>query len=161
MLLIIEGNEGAGKTTLIDNLSEKLPFVRVKYPKEIKKTYSMLDFFCKEDTLYVLDRSFITDMVYRKLDHKKGQITLYQIGKLCGDNSSRMKVIFCHNDKAFKNAIARGENNVTVSSVHKLLDNEFASIENLIKCFTDLSVMDYNYEYQSVDDVINFIKGGE
>ena len=118
-------------------------------------------FSCGEDTLYIVDRSFISDMVYRKLDHKKGQITLYQIGKLCGDNSSRMKIIFCHNDKAFKNAIARGENNITVSSVHKLLDNEFASIENLIKCFTDLPIMDYNYEHQSVDDVINFIKGGE
>lgn len=161
MLLVIEGNEGSGKTTLIDDLSKKLPFVRVKYPKEIKKTYSMLDFFCKEDTLYVLDRSFISDMVYRKLDHKKGQITLYQIGKLCGDNVSRLKIIFCHNDKAFENAMARGENVITTHSVHKLIDNEFASIKNIIRCFTDLSIMDYNYEYNSVDDVISFIKGGE
>ena len=161
MLIIIEGNEGTGKTTLINQLAEKTPFIMVKYPKEIKNTYQMLDNFAKSDDLYILDRSFISDIVYRRLDHKKGQMNLFQVGRLCGDNERRIKIVFCRHHNAFNNAIARGENNIRVESVHKILDDEFFSIEELIKNFTDIEVFDYNYEYQNVDDVINFIKGKE
>lgn len=160
MLLIIEGNEGTGKTTLIEQLSKSLVFATVKYPKEFKNTYDMLDNFAKSKNLFVCDRSFISDMVYRRLDHKTGQMTLYQIGKLCCDNSCNIKIVFCFNENAFKNAIARGEDNITVESVHKTLDNEFYSVRNLINCFTCIETFDYDYEYNSVDDVVGYVKRG-
>lgn len=158
MILIVEGNEGVGKTTLINQLAEKIPFVCVKYPKEIKNTFQMLNFFIKDDQLYVLDRSFISDIVYRRLDHKRGQMTLYQIGQLCSSPCG-IKIIFCRNKNAFKNAMQRGETNITVDSVHKILENEFFSIEETLKNFTDIEIFDYDYEYQNVDDVIEFIRG--
>ena len=158
MLILIEGNEGSGKTTLINQLAEKIPFVTVKYPKEVKNTYQMLDNFVKDRLLYVLDRSFISDIVYRRLDHKRGQMTLYQIGTLCGSPSG-IKIIFCRNKNAFNNAMVRGETNITVESVHKLLENEFYSVEEMLKNFTDVEIFDYDYEYQNVDDVIAFIAG--
>ena len=158
MLVIVEGNEGTGKTTLINQLAETIPFVYVKYPKEVKNTYQMLNNFTKDKILYVLDRSFISDIVYRRLDHKRGQMTLFQIGTLCGSPSG-IKIIFCHNKDAFKNAMKRGETNITVDSVHKLLENEFYSVKEMLKNFTDIEIFDYDYEYQSVDDVVEFIRG--
>ena len=160
MLIIVEGNEGTGKTTLINELSKKLVCVRVKYDKNVKGIYQTLDNFAKHPELFICDRSFISDIVYRRLDHKKGQMSLFQIGKLCGDNESRIKIIFCSNKNAFKNAIERGEDNIKVESVHKVLENEFYSVKNMIRCFTNIETFDYDYEYQSVDDVIEFIKGG-
>lgn len=161
MLLIVEGNEGTGKTTLINQLMDKIPFVYVKYPKEVKDTYLMLNNFARSNQLFVLDRSFISDLVYRRLDHKKGQMTLFQIGRLCDENEHRIKIIFCSNKNAFENAMKRGENNITVDSVHKLLDNEFYSIKNIINCFTEIETLDYDYEYDSVDDVLDFLKRGD
>ena len=156
MLIIVEGNEGSGKTTLINQLTEKIPFVYVKYPKEVKNTYQMLNFFTKNG-LYILDRSFISDIVYRRLDHEKGQMSLCDIGNIC--TSCNIKIIFCHNKNAFGNAMKRGETNITVDSVHKLLDDEFSSVEEMLKNFTDVEIFDYDYEYQDVNDVIKFIKG--
>jgi thymidylate kinase len=158
MLLIIEGNEGTGKTTLINQLAEEIPFVTIKYPKEVKNTFQMLNNFTKDSILYVLDRSFISDIVYRRLDHKKGQMTLYQIGQLCGSPSG-IKIIFCHHDKAFENAVKRGETNITVESVHKIITDGFFFAEEMLKNFTDIDIFDYNYEYQDVNDVIEFIRG--
>ena len=159
MLVIVEGNEGAGKTTLINELSKIITFALVKYPKEFKDTYLMLDNFAVSNNLFICDRSFISDIVYRRLDHKRGQMSLYQIGKLCGDRSQRIKIIFCSNKNAFKNAMERGEDNIKVESVHKILDGEFYSARNLINCFTDIDTFDYDYEYNSVDDVLSFIEG--
>lgn len=157
MLIIVEGNEGSGKTTLIKQLAKKIPFVYVKYPKEIKNVYQMLDNFAADNNMFVCDRSFISDIVYRRLDHKRGQMSLFQIGKLCGDKTSRIKIIFCSNKNAFKNALERGEDNITVEAVHKILEAEFYSVKNMIKCFTDIETFDYDYEQQNVDDVIKFI----
>ena len=158
MLLLIEGNEGVGKTTLINQLAERIHFVTVKYPKEVKKTFQMLYNFIKDEILYVLDRGFISDLVYRSLDHKRGQTTLYQIGQLCSSPSG-IKIIFCNNKNAFENAMKRGETNITVEPLHKIIDNRFFFVEEMIKNFTDIETFDYNYEYQSIDDVIEFIRG--
>lgn len=158
MLLIIEGNEGTGKTTLINKLAEEIPFVSVKYPKTIKNTFQMLNNFIKDDILYVLDRSFISDMVYRRLDHKRGQMTLYQIGQLCSSPSG-IKIVFCENKNAFENAMKRGETNITVDAVHKIVNDTFYVFRSLIENFTDIETMVYDYEYMSVNDVIEFIRG--
>ena len=159
MLIIIEGNEGVGKTTLINQMEEKIPFIRVKYPKEIKDTYLVLDSFAMSNQIFVLDRSFISDIVYRTLDHQKGQMNLFQIGRLTG-RTNDIKIVFCHNENGFLNAITRGENNITTESKYKIIENGFYVIEELMKCFTDIEIFDYDYEYDSVDDVIEFIKGG-
>lgn len=157
MLIIVEGNEGTGKTTLINQLAEEIPFVTIKYPKEVKNTFQMLNNFIKDNILYVLDRSFISDLVYRRLDHKRGQMTLYEIGQLCSSPSG-IKIIFCHNKDAFKNAMKRGETNITVDSIHKILDDGFYIIEEMLKNFTDIEIFDYDYEYQDVNDVISFLQ---
>lgn len=158
MIVLIEGNEGTGKTTLINELSKQIPFAIVKYPKEFKDTFNLLETFAVSDRLFVLDRSFVSDIVYRRLDHQKGQMNLEQIGRLCEDRKDRMKIVFCNHDKAFENAMRRGEDNIKVESVHKLLDNEFYSVKNLLRCFTDIETFDYNYDYTSVEDVLKFIR---
>lgn len=161
MIVMIEGNEGTGKTTLINSLMLKLTASTVKTSRGFKDLYGLYETMAKSNSLYILDRGFVTDLVYRGIDNQKGDFTLYQIGKLCGDYTSKIKIIYCYHDNAFKNAMERGETNITVESVHTLLTSEFRRFENMIECFTDLETMDYNYEYQSVDDVIKFIKGGE
>ena len=161
MILMVEGNEGTGKTTLINSLIRRSSSCLVKTGRRFKDLYNLYDMMSKSNSLYLLDRGFITDLVYRGLDREKGDLTLYQIGKLCGDNQSRIKIVFCYHDNSFKNSIERGEDNITVEQVHNLINAEYRKYENLIKCFTNIETMNYNYEYQSVDDVIKFMKGGD
>lgn len=160
MIVFVEGNEGTGKTTLINQLLEKTTIATVKSSKDFTGLFRLYIEFANSPQVYVMDRGFITDLVYRIWDKKQGHMSLYQIGNLCA-NSANVRVIMCHNFNGFENALKRGENVVTCQKDYDRIDQIFDDILSMIENFTDLDIYHYNYQYQSVDDVIKFIEGGK
>ena len=159
MIVLIEGNEGTGKTTLIDNLFNEIKFVRAKYIKGMN-VMDLFKFMANDENLYIIDRSFISDMVYRAIDGHKSVNTLFDICYFMDIYAPYTKVIFCNNDNAFENAIRRGEKNITTRAAHKDVENGFKFVRSLINNFTRVETFDYDYDYDSIDDVIKFIKEG-
>lgn len=157
MLVLIEGNEGVGKTILIEQLSSRLRFITAKYPAghfaQLERT---LESFVYSDDLFVLDRGFVSDMVYRIRDKKRGQTSLAFIANLC--ESGLVKIVFCDNPGGYKNAMERGETNVVLKKDHDDITATFNKIKQLLTSFTNIQIMSYDYSVQNVDDVVNFIK---
>lgn len=160
MIILVEGNEGTGKTTLINEIIKKKPFVYVKYTKEIPNTDELYNTLLRCDDNIIFDRSFITDMVYRCWDGKKPQTTLDMIGFLLS-HKDRFKIIFCHNDNSFKNAKLRGEDFITTQEIHDIIETHFKVIQRLIELYTEVPCYSYDYDYNSVEDVIEFLRKEE
>lgn len=159
MLILIEGNEGSGKTTLINNLLKKLPIVTIKYSKDCKKINTLYQLLYGYNDYVVFDRSFITDLVYRIYDKKVGQMSLKDIGTLF--DAFEIKIIFCTNEDGFENAISRGEENIKSKAAYESINQIYDNVLSMIKSFEGVEIRTYNYRYDTVDDMVNFIKGGE
>lgn len=155
MLIFVEGPDGSGKTTLIEEFVKKVPCVTVKYPKEVKKTYELIRHLACSNQTVIFDRSFISDLVYRMWDHKKGQMTLSEIGDVLNWN---VFIIFCKNKKSYENSIARGEDFITDEDTHKIIECNYSKVQTLIESFTDAKTFNYDFNHMYVDDVIEYMK---
>lgn len=159
MIILVEGNEGTGKTTLINELVKNHSIIAVKISKECENLYDFYDYLLNSPHLFVLDRGFVTDLVYRIWDKGKGQVNLHQLSNLFVKD--KVKIIFCYHRNSYENSIKRGEDVIKTQKEHNLISTLFGNVRTILHSFTEVETFDYNYEYQSVDDVINFIKGGE
>ncbi len=154
MLVFIEGPDGSGKSTLIKQLSEKYIVSRV--PRAAEES-TVWNFFkrCPKDITILFDRSPITEVVYRTVDKNPAKFSyLSLLGWL-----RRNKVIFCNNIKAFENAITRGEDNITDKKQHSEIAHTYQTIVNMLRS-EGYQIMDYDWQEQTLDDVIKFIEGG-
>lgn len=160
MIILVEGNEGTGKTTLINRIMQEIPAVYVKYPKEVRNTYELYSALAGLKKTVILDRGFISDLAYRMWDTNEGQMTLKEIGDITNWRNS-LKIIWCWNENGFEDAKRRGEDYIVDYEAYELIDTNLRKIKRLLNSFTDLDMLDYNYRYTDIDDVINFIKKGE
>ena len=159
MIVIVEGVDGSGKSTLCKKL------VDLGYDQAII-TGGATEFERYENlknsykySVVVMDRSFITDLVYRSIDCKQRRgMNLYEIMQICDD---RVKIIHCTSDTSFKDSIERGEDNITTETENLTIKSVYHTIINIFKTFTDVEIMNYDWHINNIDDVINFIKGGK
>ena len=155
MLVLLEGVDGTGKTTLLKELLDRgfcckrtfrhdnndaRPFYKCSHSSEI----------------VVLDRSFISDMVYRMVDNLWAEdLSMHDAAEvLDGD----VKIIHCVNSNHYEDAMKRGEDNIT----DKTLSDKIAFIYEIFMTYfnkyTNAKVFKYDYHCNTVDDVIDFIK---
>lgn len=164
MIYLVEGPDGAGKTKLInellsiDNKLKECDIVPLNWPYQ----YTCYDYlFCKllndYDKDIIIDRSFISEMVYRIVQKdRKANITLCQIVDLLKDFP--IKIIYCKSDTAFEDAISRGETYITTSEQHKYLTFVYDVIIDLIRQFTNVQVIDYNWKTDNIKKLIKKMK---
>lgn len=159
MIVILEGVDGSGKTTLWKQLQARgcktvyvKPSVNEVYEWERHKIY-----FHKECA--ISDRSFISDLAYRLEDKlpRRGMDLRNMIITL----SSDIKVIFLESGSEYNDSMRRGEDNITERKVSNRIKKNYKIIADMLDIFTNVPIMRYNWKKQSVDDVINFITGGK
>ena len=153
MLVLLEGADGSGKTTLCKQLKEfgfnvAAPVDRVE-PKPYEEWIKLIN---KGDA--IVDRSFITELVYRAVDGKEtGNLTLEQMCYLL----KYCKIILCETDSAFEDSIKRGEDNITDKETATKIKDAYKLILTMLDKFTKAEVFTYNWKKQKFNEVIKFI----
>ena len=156
MLIIIEGADGTGKTTLVEKLKSE-GYVSVCIPKNtfcIYNVYKQL-IYNSTATNFVIDRSFITDIVYRLVLDGQPSFNLNEIVCLL---SGDMKIIYCTNDNSFNYAKERGENLICKRETHDKICKVYEYVMKFISIFADKKILKYDFEKTNFEDVLRFIK---
>lgn len=155
MLIFVEGPDGSGKSTLVKALSDKYATAKVPRNAESIQLWNAIKRVSDGGDV-VFDRSPITDLMYRILDGEACTCGIDNI--LYWLHGS--KIIFCNSDTAFKDAMERGETNITDESRHNILSSIYETFMQILK-LSKYDVMYYDWRYNSLTDVIEFIQGGK
>ena len=160
MLILIDGPDGSGKTTLVNNLIShgmiKVDRICRDIPNQYDVTKTIFENCAKDNAMYVIDRYYLTELVYRTiLNDKKPTIKLDEIVKLL--NIPNILYVFCDTDTAFNDAQLRGEDFIKDERIHNDLRNLYRYIYNILVNFTTVSVIKYNYTTDDVSVITNKI----
>ena len=160
MIVYVEGVDGSGKTTLINNLAKKL--IDLGYNVEVNaenfiptrpnngwrieedEMYSTLYGMLESDRIFFLDRGPISDIVYRVFDDYEPVTTYNKIRKWIKLHNNIM-VIYCRTDKAKENMIKRGDDNPVSLARHNEISKVYDLVmENIPHYIYDMSLDNIN-----------------
>lgn len=157
MLIILEGADGSGKTTLLKQLLEKgytcKKMLRNEDYVKVLQTYNDAS---TNDRLIVIDRSFISDVVYRCNDDKSredmnAEMIVYMLNNYC-------KIVYCKTNSQYDDSIERGEDNVISKQMAKKISQTYDIFMTFFSKYTNTKIFNYDWHIQTVDDVVNFIQ---
>ena len=154
MIILIEGVDGSGKTTLVKELSDA-GYKTASIESSEKDFYDWCD-LNMEDDIVVTDRSFISDLVYRIVDGKERRgMDLYNMALLLDD---KCKIVFCESGTEYDDSIKRGEDNIRDRYVSQRLKETYRTVKEMVRIFTSTEVFTYNWREMNLSDVIKFIE---
>ena len=163
MLIFIEGVDGSGKSTLCKKLTD-MGAKQAIIPRGSERQFDSYmdieyeDMYAEGDIIF--DRCFITDLVYRLQDG--GPADKMDLLEMCTIlQFGNCKIIHCVSSTAFEDSIVRGEDNITDKNKSAEIAYLYDKIITMFEKYLNVPVMRYNWKYNNIDDVINFIKGGE
>ena len=155
MLILVEGADGSGKTTLVNQLVEYFPTLRINMGNDhIPDFYDNLT--CMGEDI-VLDRSFITDVVYRlALDDGKETdgINMFYMEHILRNSV----VIYCKTATQFDDAKARGEDNITDLKTAQKISRYYDAVMKFINTRTSTHVIKYDWHFDTVEELVSTIK---
>ena len=159
MLIIVEGPDGSGKTTLCNNLAVNgYTIERHQRYDNFSESYVLQMMLSKE--VYVVDRMILTQWAYRILDKQPLDDCDFKWNSLVMILNKRYtKVIYCCNKNAYKYSIQRGEDNITSKYKADKLKRIYDFIISTLNLFKVVSIFRYDFEKQNLQDVIKFIGG--
>lgn len=159
MLILVEGADGSGKTTLVESLRKRgfkvvKPIDRELSSQDVRWTYLCLDSVQGGMTNHIVDRSFISELVYRTFDGKEPTISLISICILL----KHCKIIYCKTDSQYEDSIARGEDNITTKEASEQISKLYDLFIEMFKQFEKVPVFYYDWRRSNLDEVSVFIK---
>lgn len=156
MLILVEGVDGSGKSTLVRKLAE-LGYTTLYPPRCITDPFQLYTNAIFSKSSIIFDRSFVSDMVYRLQDNEKpDKIDLAMAAQILNS----CKVIHCDTKYSYRNSIERGEDNITSEVQHKLIKEYYNVILTLFNKFTKVKIFKYDFTKVKIEEVIKFIEGG-
>lgn len=157
MLVLIEGVDGTGKTTLLKELLDRGFCCKRTFRYGNKDSAQFYDeAFTSKHKIVILDRSFISDMMYRMVDDLCAEdLTMSEAAKVLDGN---VKIIHCVNDNHYEDAMERGEDNITDQSLSNKIAFIYEIFMTYFNKYTNAKVFKYDYHCNTVDDVVKFIK---
>lgn len=154
MIIFVEGCDGSGKSTLIKQLSERYPVMRIPRAAEIASLWSDVLRLGRNNTI-LMDRSPLTELVYRSWENAKSKFGYVNVLTWI----RRGKLIYCKTNTSFEDAQKRGEDFVTEAKDAEKLQNLYDTMITAMRT-DDVRILDYNWRTDSLDKVIDFIEGG-
>lgn len=159
MLIVLEGIDGSGKTTLLKQLAKyDVQTVigenrfDVKSIRKYRRHYKQ--WHCSKK-LYAVDRSYLTDLIYRSIDN--GPAGLHTVSDMRKYAKCVDILIYCNSANAFENSIKRGEDNIVDITTSNKLRERYDFCVSIIKRYSNIKVLTYDYDNMSVTDVLKFI----
>ena len=157
MLVIFEGADGCGKSTLIKKLSKLYGWKTMVAERYDKNTFE--DYYCAATCKEIIlcDRSPISDIAYRLCDNlTRGPFDLYDIACILARNA---KIVYCENENAFNNAMVRGEDLITDKNHHEKICKMYEIVISILEKFTNVPICKYDWSKdEDLSKVIKFIK---
>lgn len=155
MLILVEGADGSGKTTLVNQLNEYFPTLRINRNHDNVPDFydNLIDM--QEDV--VLDRSFITDVVYRlALDDgiETDGINMFYMDFILRNSI----VIYCKTVTQFDDAKSRGEDNITDLKIAQKISRYYDAVMKFINTRTSTHVIKYDWHFDTVEELVSTIK---
>ena len=170
MIVLVEGPDGAGKTTLINDLVDysndkkvgctKLTTLPRDWPDQFRlwrELFTSLRDYRLSPHIYLIDRSFLSEIIYRMvMNDKEANIKLQDVTTLMKSVSA---IVYCNHKDAYNFAKKRGEDYVTDELTHSRITNGYEIMIGVIEMFTDTDVIYYDLTLNNVVDVYNKIAG--
>lgn len=158
MLVFVEGVDGSGKTKLVsklelagfkvfDAIDRDIPYQYYEWQRLIDQS-SLINKVC------LVDRSPISELVYRLFDNKEVNISLKSITNLLEEN---VKIIYCKQPASFDDALKRGEDNIVNRELHSNIEIVYDVIMSMIDKFTDCKILKYNWREDEIKKVFDFL----
>lgn len=158
MLILVEGADGSGKTTLVNQLNEYFPTLRINRNHDhIPDFYDNLTCLTCTGEDIVLDRSFITDVVYRlALDDGKETdgIDIFYIEHILLDSV----VVYCKTATQYDDGMNRGEDNITDLKTAQKISRYYDAVMKFINTRTSTHVIKYDWHFDTVEELVSTIK---
>lgn len=154
MLILVEGRDGSGKSTLCNELYNKGLSV-IKVAKGRNYEFKELLQYALVHPL-VCDRSFITEVVYRIFDGISCDVCLEFISSMLNGNTT-VKIVYCKTEKDYENSMLRGETNIVKREDSERIGNIYDILMRFIDSTTYVKIMPYDWTVQNVNDVLDFI----
>lgn len=164
-IFLVEGVDGSGKTTLVNKLKEQYSDINVVHtvPRDWVQLESSVNLWqyllekikskVKQENIVLIDRSFITDFVYRtRVDIGKPSMEFNEFAYLM--YTYKLKIIYCNTNAAYVNAKARGENYITNVTIHS---NICETYEHFMQTMRMLGIPVVNYDY-TLDEIEKLYK---
>lgn len=157
MLVIVEGPDGSGKSTLIKQLCEKYNFEELKgIPREYPDQASfwaklMQSCTCCKSRTYIVDRCFISELVYRCV--KQDLYPNIELNRVCELLwTYRPIYVFCMTKNSYKYATERGEDYVDEKE-HARIVEYYDMLYHLFDKFTHTRMVKYDFTKDTVDSL--------
>ena len=159
MIVIIEGPDGSGKTTLCKQLQNAGYNIVAKPRGENLSFAEFMDLKLSSD-VYVFDRALLTPWAYRILDNEKLDTDDYDIMEMIMLLKSS-KIIYCNCENAYEYSIKRGEDNIDTIDKAMKLRQLYDFIISTVKLYKLGQIFEYDFEKSTLNDVLDFIKNKE
>lgn len=154
MLVIFEGVDGSGKTTVIKKLKEKFGWEEIIWPgkqenptkfiKMVKKFTEDHVVEINDNRVYLMDRGGVGEILYGTLENRLSSTTPIAYKPLV-DLWEKCVFVYCRNDNAYDNAIRRGEDGITKKEeIHGIISSAYH--EAMGYMISDGNSIYYNYE---------------
>lgn len=155
MLVFVEGVDGSGKSTLCEKL-KGLGYDVIRTANYTENDFLEDDYWRRcSDYPLIMDRSPITEFCYRIYDKRISEYKLSTLEYLVDSN----KIIYCKTKKSFDNAMQRGEDNITTRQSHKEISRIYDHFMSMMRVFTNVEILEYDWTKNTIDEVVQFIGG--
>ena len=150
MIIYLEGPDGSGKSTLSDELLAEMtirdmPVIQTKdgkcdvdthprsqyrnTPKQLIEAFVEMAY---SDSIIILDRGPISDVIYRNYDKYEPVLNMKQVLDLLSLLGHKIIVIFCDNNVAEQKMLERGDDNPIAIEKHKEITNNYRNMMKMI-----------------------------